>query len=374
MAVSAFLHGPGAPVDVTVVTGSDRLLVAQVVAGLRQALGDQGLRTTVLVDQMLHADLPVDIESTTAPPPDPAEPQERCASCAMRRRLLPLLARVAWGGGADHVVLVTSAQTVPRSVVAAFGEDRHARLGLGTLGQLHQLVTVASARQVAADLATTARLADRGVGPDGPRWLPVAERAAEQLEIADVIVVADAHDDHARRRMHLTATGLNPGAALVTLDDRVGAMILQGPRFDADVTARPAWDQILRHGGDDGRWHRWTRDRPLDGDRLGSLLQGGGWRQLLRAKGWLWLASDPAVAFGWSQAGPTVSLTPQQPWDPLPRHLGARSYAPWTPPSTELVMEPDPVRRPLPGQRLALYADAATHRHLVGGLDACLVD
>lgn len=211
MGVSAFLHGPGAPVDVTVVTGSDRLLVAQVVASLRQALGDQRLRSTVLVDQMLHADLPVDIESLTAPPPDPAEPQERCASCT------------------------------------------------GT-------------------------------------------------------------------------------------------------------------------GGDDGRWHRWTRDRPLDGDRLGSLLQGGGWRQLLRPKGWLWLASDPAVAFGWSQAGPTVSLTPQQPWDPLPRHLGVPSYAPWTPPSTELVREPDPVRRPLPGQRLALYTDAATHRHLVGGLDACLVD
>ncbi len=229
----------------------------------------------------------------------------------------------------DAIVVETSGIAEPMTVAEhlAFGDDDDATLA----GHAHldTFVTVIDAASFLRDYASADSLAERGLSPEGhddEDDRTVVETLIEQIEFCDVIVInkidlASADEiEKVARILH----GLNPRALQVRAqsgDVPIGDVLNTG-RFDFDATASaPGWLAILNgeHPSADepdafGVGHFVYRARrPFHPERLWNLLHQE-WPDVLRAKGFFWLATRSDVGGSLSQAGGTVRHGPAGLW------------------------------------------------------------
>ena len=155
----------------------------------------------------------------------------------------------------------------------------------------------------------------------------------DQIEFADVIVlnkldlVAAAEADHLRA----TLTRLNPAARVVTATrGRVNPHDVLGTGlFDLDRAQQaPGW--VMELNGDHVPETEeygisstvFRSERPFHPDRLWTFvtehLDSGAFGQILRSKGFFWLASRPHVTGLWSQAGSVARFEPSGTRDAAP--------------------------------------------------------
>jgi G3E family GTPase len=59
----------------------------------------------------------------------------------------------------------------------------------------------------------------------------------------------------------------------------------------------------------------YTAKKPFDVERLHELLESGKLRNILRSKGFAWMASTPQTAMLWSQAGNIINIDPYGQWE-----------------------------------------------------------
>ncbi|MCI1041673.1 GTP-binding protein [Caballeronia zhejiangensis] len=229
----------------------------------------------------------------------------------------------------DAIVVETSGIAEPMTIAEhlAFGDDDDATLA----GHAHldTFVTVIDAASFLRDYASADSLAERGLSPeshDDEDDRTVVETLIEQIEFCDVIVInkidlASADEiEKVARILH----GLNPRALQVRAqsgDVPIGDVLNTG-RFDFDATASaPGWLAILNgeHPSADepdafGVGHFVYRARrPFHPERLWNLLHQE-WPDVLRAKGFFWLATRSDVGGSLSQAGGTVRHGPAGLW------------------------------------------------------------
>ncbi|MDR5794419.1 GTP-binding protein [Caballeronia sp. LZ008] len=229
----------------------------------------------------------------------------------------------------DAIVVETSGIAEPMTIAEhlAFGDDDDATLA----GHAHldTFVTVINAASFLRDYASADSLAERGLSPEGhddEDDRTVVETLIEQIEFCDVIVInkidlASADEiEKVARILH----GLNPRALQVRAqsgDVPIGDVLNTG-RFDFDATASaPGWLAILNgeHPSADepdafGVGHFVYRARrPFHPERLWNLLHQE-WPDVLRAKGFFWLATRSDVGGSLSQAGGTVRHGPAGLW------------------------------------------------------------
>jgi len=229
----------------------------------------------------------------------------------------------------DAIVVETSGIAEPMTIAEhlAFGDDDDATLA----GHAHldTFVTVIDAASFLRDYASADSLAERGLSPEGhddEDDRTVVETLIEQIEFCDVIVInkidlASADEiEKVARILH----GLNPRALQVRAqsgDVPIGDVLNTG-RFDFDATASaPGWLAILNgeHLSADepdafGVGHFVYRARrPFHPERLWNLLHQE-WPDVLRAKGFFWLATRSDVGGSLSQAGGTVRHGPAGLW------------------------------------------------------------
>lgn len=229
----------------------------------------------------------------------------------------------------DAIVVETSGIAEPMTIAEhlAFGDDDDATLA----GHAHldTFVTVIDAANFLRDYASADSLTERGLSPEGhddEDDRTVVETLIEQIEFCDVIVInkidlASADEiEKVARILH----GLNPRALQVRAqsgDVPIGDVLNTG-RFDFDATASaPGWLAILngQHPSADepdafGVGHFVYRARrPFHPERLWNLLHQE-WPDVLRAKGFFWLATRSDVGGSLSQAGGTVRHGPAGLW------------------------------------------------------------
>ncbi|WP_250438577.1 GTP-binding protein [Caballeronia sp. AZ1_KS37] len=229
----------------------------------------------------------------------------------------------------DAIVVETSGIAEPMTIAEhlAFGDDDDATLA----GHAHldTFVTVIDAASFLRDYASADSLTERGLSPEGhddEDDRTVVETLIEQIEFCDVIVInkidlASADEiEKVARILH----GLNPRALQVRAqsgDVPIGDVLNTG-RFDFDATASaPGWLAILNgeHPSADepdafGVGHFVYRARrPFHPERLWNLLHQE-WPDVLRAKGFFWLATRSDVGGSLSQAGGTVRHGPAGLW------------------------------------------------------------
>lgn len=226
-----------------------------------------------------------------------------CICCTLREDLLEEVAALAQEKRFDYLLIESTGISEPLPVAETFAfEDAEGR-SLGQLARLDTLVTVVDAARFQHDFNSPDELADRamGLGPEDAR--SIVDLLVDQIEFANVIVINKIDLVSAEQVAHIRALiqHLNPKAAIHLARQSAIDLtyILNTGLFEAQATDQhPGWLVEPRgsHTPETESYGihsiSYRARRPFHPERLAALLEGG-LPQLLRSKGFVWLASTP---------------------------------------------------------------------------------
>lgn len=229
-----------------------------------------------------------------------------CLSCLLREDTLSILADLE----DRHVLLVLPPAVEPASAAIALHEHDAAHVAA--------IATAVDLSTLEGRLWDEAALADLEDLGDDPR--SQAEVLARQLGHSDLVL----HSDGAARARALAGalSGLQPQRLV---DDPAWITVGRhdGEAFVAGLQAgTPACRGGVRaHGVEQRCWHR---RRPLHPGRLLEVIEGGQLTGLVRAQGWLWVATRPGTVLELDAVGESFELAAVDAWlDAVSDHSGA---------------------------------------------------
>ncbi|NGO42354.1 GTP-binding protein [Streptomyces ureilyticus] len=298
---------------------------------LNHVLGNrEGLRVAVIVNDM--SEINIDAALVRGGEATLSRTEERlveltngCICCTLRDDLLEEVDRLAREGRFDYLLIESSGISEPMPVAATFAFARDDGAVLGDLARLDTMVTVVDAANFLPELANGDELAERGLDQYENDERTVSDLLMDQIEFADVIVLnkLDLVDDESAARLRAALTRLNPVARIVPVAHgrvNVGEVLGTG-LFDLDRAQQaPGW--VMELNGDRvpeteeyGISSTVFRSQvPFHPGRLWTFvteeLDSGAFGQVLRSKGFFWLASRAQVTGLWSQAGSVARFEP----------------------------------------------------------------
>lgn len=247
-----------------------------------------------------------------------------CICCTLREDLLIEVAELARAGRFDYLVIESSGISEPLPVAETFTFADDSGASLSELARLDTLVTVVDALRFQSDFNSLDELYERGMGLDEDDTRNVVDLLVDQVEFANVILLnkSDCVDDITLQRIKSLLQHLNPQAEILTTFQSQIALqkVLDTGRFELEAAEQhPDWLQEIRGShipetenyGISSSVYR--SRRPFHPERLADLLEGG-LPELLRSKGFIWLASKHDLIGSWSQAGQMLTLAPLGQW------------------------------------------------------------
>ena len=267
-----------------------------------------------------------------------------CICCTLRDDLLQEVTRLAAEGRFDYLLIESTGISEPLPVAATFDFRDERGFSLGDIAKIDTMVTVVDAAHLLKDYSSSDFLVDRGesLGDDDDR--PLVQLLVDQIEFADVIVLnkTDIISPDDLETVRKLVRSLNPDADIVEsafgnvpLDKVMGTR-----RFDFEKAHdHPLWAKEL-YGFEDhvpeteeyGIESFVYRGRqPFDPAKLFEFFNEP-WPNVVRAKGFFWLATRPEWLGEVSQAGALVrhsgvgtwwSAVPQEQW---PDRSGLENY------------------------------------------------
>ncbi|MCX6594219.1 MAG: GTP-binding protein [Acidobacteria bacterium] len=290
----------------------------------------EGLRVAVIVNDMsevnIDSRLVAQHSALNRVDEKLVEMSNGCICCTLREDLLVEVKKLAQEGRFDYLLIESTGISEPMPVAATFSFVDESDQCLGDVAQLDTMVTVVDGEKFLEDFESLDSLLDRRMELSEEDERNIAELLIEQIEFANVLVInkTDRMSEAGRTRLRLILNRLNPEARQVeTAFGRVPPrQILHTGLFDEAKAATAAgWLKELQGFGQ----HTPESDeygissfvyqarRPFHPQRLWDLLDEG-WAGVLRAKGFLWLATKHDLIGVYSQAGNCVSLEPERPW------------------------------------------------------------
>ena len=264
-----------------------------------------------------------------------------CICCTLREDLLVEVSRLAKEDRFDYLVIESTGISEPLPVAETFTFRDEEDTSLSDVAHLDTMVTVVDAVNFDVDLEHADSLQSRGesLGEDDART--VSDLLIDQVEFADVIVlnkidlIAGAERErlrHALRQLNRHARIIDASFGQVPLDQVIGT-----GRFDfARAAQSPGWLAEIRgeHRPETEEYgigsFVYRARRPFHPARFAEALKSDWPGNVLRSKGFFWLASRPDAAGEWSQAGGIVrhgpagiwwDAAPREHWPTDPEHL-----------------------------------------------------
>ena len=247
-----------------------------------------------------------------------------CICCTLREDLLDEVSRLAREGRFDYLLIESTGISEPLPVAATFALSDELGVHLGKLARLDTMVTVVDGPRFLRDLGSGEDLLDRGLGVDVEDDRTIAELLADQVELANVLVLNKTdkmnREEVARltgilRKFNQTATLAQTTYGRIPLD-----LIFDTGLFDFErVEQTEGWLQEVQgdHTPETEEYgigsFVYRRRRPFHPARLAATFEGS-FEGVLRAKGVVWLATRHEVAGALSIAGDSLTLEPGGPW------------------------------------------------------------
>ncbi len=336
----------GASLPVTVLSG---FLGAGKTTLMNHVLNNrEGLRVAVIVNDMGEVNIDADLlrEDVSLQQVDEklVEMTNGCICCTLREDLLIEVARLADEQRFDYLLIESTGVSEPLPVAETFTFEDELGRSLSSVARLDTMVTVVDAFNFPRLLAEAESLKAKNmeIGEEDER--NVADLLIDQVEFSNVIVVTktDLLDEAQTEALLATLRRLNPGAeVLIAEHGQIEPKAILGTsKFDLEEAANaPGWLAELRgeHVPETEEYgigsFVYQARRPFHPQRLYDFLVQG-WRHgnLVRSKGYFWLASRFDQAGSWSQAGGIMnhgfaglfwSAVPDAHWPEHPEHRAA---------------------------------------------------
>lgn len=247
-----------------------------------------------------------------------------CICCTLRDDLLQEVSRLAREDRFDYLLIESTGISEPLPVAATFTFTDETGTSLSEVARLDTMVTVVDAASFLDDFKSIDDLRDRRLALHDEDERSISDLLIDQIEFANIIVInkTDLISSEELERLKAILEHLNPGAEFIqSVRGRVPLYaVLNTNLFDMEAAERSAgWVRELNeiHTPETEEYgissFVYKARRPFHPERLESLTDGG-FPSVLRAKGFLWLATryDDLILF--SIAGKTLTVEPQGQW------------------------------------------------------------
>ncbi|MCY9340547.1 GTP-binding protein [Bacillus haynesii] len=253
------------------------------------------------------------------------EMQNGCICCTLRDDLLIEVKKLAENGGIDYILIESSGISEPIPVAQTFTyKDEELDIDLGKYCRLDTMVTVVDGNRFFEDFASGESLFERKQAADETDSREVADLLIEQIEFADVLILnkTDLLNKEEQEKLFWSLRKLNPDCRIIssTFAKVPLSAIINTKSFDFEKASQSTgWIKELNeeHTPETEEFgissFVYQKQRPFHPERLKRWLEN--WPpQIMRAKGFFWLASRNDTAGLLSQAGSSLMIQSAGPW------------------------------------------------------------
>lgn len=249
-----------------------------------------------------------------------------CICCTLREDLIEEVAKLALEGRFDYLLIESSGISEPLPVAQTFYFDSpELALNLSEVSRLDTMATVVDAAHFLKDYASDDTLYERSLNDDAEDQRTIVNLLTDQIEFADVIIInkSDLVTDTQMHELRSILRKLNATADIVVTEyGKIDLRsILNTGRFNYEKTSQSAgWIAELNgeHTPETEEYGISSfvfRSRlPFHPERFWSFIANNWPGEVIRSKGLFWLASRPAAALNWSQAGGSLRADPVGSW------------------------------------------------------------
>lgn len=251
--------------------------------------------------------------------------QNGCICCTLREDLILEVEKLANKGDLDYIVIESTGISEPIPVAQTFTYiDESLGVDLSKFCRLDTMVTVVDANRFWQDFASGETLLDRKQAANDDDVREVADLLIDQIEFANVLVVnkSDLVEKDQLAELKAILQALNPDANIIeTVHSQLPLnQVLNTQLFDFETASQSAgWIKELNeeHVPETEEYgiasFVFRRGRPFHPGRLMNWIEN--WPvEVVRAKGFLWLATRNNVAALLSQAGPSLTIENAGQW------------------------------------------------------------
>ncbi|MFD2830177.1 GTP-binding protein [Corticicoccus populi] len=241
-----------------------------------------------------------------------------CICCTLREDLITELKKLAQLD-IDYVLIESSGVSEPIPVAQSFTyEDAELGIDLNRYFTLDTMVTVVNSEQFFNDYHSEDLLSNRNLQVDDEDERGIVDLLVDQIEFANIILLnkTDLISGEELDAVKALLRKLNPEAEIIPVKyGRIEPMkVLNTKQFDFDaVSMSPGWIKELNeeHIPETEEYgissFVYRRKQPFHPERLNQWLKS--WpSEILRAKGFFWVATRKDTACLLSQAGSMVTL------------------------------------------------------------------
>ncbi|WP_166831186.1 GTP-binding protein [Thalassoroseus pseudoceratinae] len=290
----------------------------------------EGKRVAVIINDMSEVNIDAEITARdgglSRTEETLVEMSNGCICCTLRDDLLKEVARLAKQGRFDYLLIESTGISEPIPVAQTFTFEAEDGTSLGHVSRLDTMVTVVDAANFLADFTEADALVKRGLSLSDEDTRTVTDLLCDQVEFADVIVLNKTNLVSRENLCKVEAAlrSLNPVAKIVRAERSQVPLdeVLNTGLFDYEKAASSAgWIRELNneHVPETDEYgitnFVFRERRPFHPQRFWDLLYDKDfWTDVLRSKGFFWIASQDPVAFEWSQAGGVSNHRPVGIW------------------------------------------------------------
>jgi len=252
--------------------------------------------------------------------------QNGCICCTLREDLMVEVEKLVKLGDIDCIVIESSGISEPLPVAQTFTyQDEEIGIDLTEICRLDTLVTVVDGYAFWKDFSSGESLLERNQEAAAEDVREISDLLIDQIEFADVILVnkMDLVAPQEQNRLKELLAALNPDAQIIgTMHSEVALdKVVDTGLFDFEKASQSAgWIRELNeeHVPESEEYgiasFVYRSQKPFHPNRLMDWIMD--WPvEVVRAKGFLWVATRNEAAVLLSQAGPSLGIEHAGQWD-----------------------------------------------------------
>jgi G3E family GTPase len=298
---------------------------------LNQVLSNrEGLKVAVIVNDMSEINIDANLIKTGDANLNRTEEKlvemtNGCICCTLREDLLKEVSILARENKFDYLIIESSGISEPLPVAQTFTFVEESGESLQDLVFLDNMVTVVDAKNFITDYKSREDLVDRNAGINENDDRGLGDLLCDQIEFASTIIVnkIDLVDDVTIKEVTGIIRSLNSDAKIIYSTEGNAPIqhILNTRSFNIEkAMASPAWLKELNniHVPETEEYgissFVFRAKKPFHPERLMTYLNTKDWDNVVRSKGYMWLATRNEYGGMWSQAGTSCRLEPAGRW------------------------------------------------------------